>query len=87
MMKAKGRKFSCKEFELGISKSTRSHHFENLRNAGLIKTRSSGTKNLSYLRDKELNKRFPGLLDLISAEDFPEKRVNPDTPELLEFSE
>jgi len=69
MKEAKGRKFSCKEFELGISKSTRSHHFEVLRQAGLMKTNSEGTKNLSFLREQEVNKRFPGLLNLIAAED------------------
>ena len=70
MKKANGKAFSCKEFELGISKSTRSHHFEILRNAGIIQTRPEGTKNLSSLREKELNERFPGLLGLIATEDL-----------------
>ena len=45
-----------------------SHHFETLRAAGIIESRSEGVKCLSSLREKELNQRFPGLLDLIAAE-------------------
>ena len=62
------REFSCKEIDLGVAKPTVSHHFETLRNAGVIQTRSEGTKRLSSLRTKELNLRFPGLVDLLAAE-------------------
>ena len=68
LMDAPGREFSCKEIDLGVAKPTVSHHFETLRNAGLIVTRSAGTKRLSSLRKKEINRRFPGLIDLIAAE-------------------
>ena len=66
--KAEGRALACNEFTLDVSKATASHHFETLRNAGVIETHAEGTKCLSRLRVKELNKRFPGLLKLILAD-------------------
>ncbi len=68
LLRAKGRALACNEFELGVSKATASHHFEALRNAGVIQTQTQGTKCLSQLREGELNKRFPGLLKLIHSE-------------------
>lgn len=56
---------ACNEVPLKIAKATRSHHFTILREAGLLSTRSEGTKCLSSIREQEVNKRFPGLLDLI----------------------
>jgi DNA-binding transcriptional ArsR family regulator len=51
---------------LDVSKATRSHHFDVLRDAGLISTRTEGTKCMTSLRRAELDKRFPGLLRLIA---------------------
>lgn len=59
---------ACNEFDLDVSKATGSHHFEVLRNAGLIETRIEGTKGLSRIREEDLEKRFPGLLRLIDGE-------------------
>lgn len=67
LMEAPDQEFSCKEIDLGVAKPTVSHHFETLRNAGIIQTRSAGTKRLSSLRREDLNRRFPGLIDLIAA--------------------
>jgi DNA-binding transcriptional ArsR family regulator len=61
------RALACNEVRLSISKATRSHHFEVLRSAGIIFTEMEGTKCMTSLRRKELNKRFPGLLKLVSA--------------------
>jgi DNA-binding transcriptional ArsR family regulator len=61
-----GLELACNEIPLEVSKATRSHHFDVLRDAGVIFTRSEGTKCMTSLRRKELNKRFPGLLKLIS---------------------
>ena len=66
LLKARGRALACNEVELDISKATRSHHFEVLRAAGIINTATEGTKCLTSLRRKELERHFPGLLKLIS---------------------
>jgi DNA-binding transcriptional ArsR family regulator len=60
---------ACNEIPLDVSKATRSHHFDVLREAGLIFTRSEGTKCMTSLRKKEFNRRFPGLLKLVAAEE------------------
>jgi DNA-binding transcriptional ArsR family regulator len=59
---------ACNEVPLKIAKATRSHHFDVLRQAGLIQTRTEGTKCLSSLRREELDARFPGLLELVARE-------------------
>lgn len=59
---------ACNEIPLQLSKATVSHHFESLREAGLIQTRVVGTKCLSSLRREEFEARFPGLLDLVLDE-------------------
>jgi len=66
LLEARGRALACNEVRLKISKATRSHHFEVLRAAGIIHTDTAGTKCRTSLRRKELDKRFPGLLKLIS---------------------
>lgn len=68
LMEDEAREITCSELPLSVSKATRSHHFEVLREAGLIRTRVEGAKCLSALRREEFEQRFPGLLDLISAE-------------------
>lgn len=65
---ASGELLACNQFPLDVSKATASHHFEILRNTGLIETHTQGTKCLSRLRETELEKRFPGLIALIVAE-------------------
>ncbi|MFV0416764.1 MAG: ArsR/SmtB family transcription factor [Chthoniobacterales bacterium] len=62
-----GGPLACHEFDLELSKGTCSHHFEVLRNAGIIETRGEGTRSLSQIREQDLKKRFPGLLDLVDA--------------------
>lgn len=55
----------CGAMELGVSKSTRSHHFKTLREAGLTETRVEGTHRHVSLRRDDLDARFPGLLDAV----------------------
>ncbi|HWH96520.1 MAG TPA: ArsR family transcriptional regulator [Baekduia sp.] len=55
----------CGSLELGISKSTRSHHFKTLREAGVTHTRVEGTHRHVSLRRDDLEARFPGLLDAV----------------------
>jgi DNA-binding transcriptional ArsR family regulator len=56
---------SCKSFELPVVKSTCTHHFRVLREAGVIRQRLEGTTRMSSLRRGDLDHRFPGLLDAI----------------------
>jgi DNA-binding transcriptional ArsR family regulator len=63
---ADGGELACNDIGLNVSKATCSHHFDVLRNAGLIFTRTEGTKCMTSLRKAELDKRFPGLLKLIA---------------------
>ncbi len=64
-----GRELACNEFDLCQSKATISHHFDILREAGIIHTRTEGRRCLSKVRQGELEKRFPGLLKLVLAEE------------------
>jgi DNA-binding transcriptional ArsR family regulator len=48
-----------------MAKSTLSHHFRILREAGLIRTTKQGVEHLNSVRLKEVNERFPGLLKAI----------------------
>ena len=47
------------------AKSTMSHHFRVLREAGVTHTRIEGAHRYVTLREDDLNRRFPGLLDAI----------------------
>ena len=52
-------------FDVPVSKSTCTHHFRVLREAGVIRQRPEGTARLNTLRREDLDARFPGLLDAI----------------------
>lgn len=52
-------------FKSAIAKSTLSHHFKVLRDAGVIYTRSEGTQGINSLRKQDLDQKFPELLDVI----------------------
>ena len=56
---------SCSSVEASVSKSTLSHHFKVLREAGVTHTRVNGTHRLVSIRREELEERFPGLLDSV----------------------
>lgn len=55
----------CGAIELGVAKSTMTHHFRVLREAGVIRQERSGTTRLTSLRRQDLDARFPGLLDVV----------------------
>jgi DNA-binding transcriptional ArsR family regulator len=55
----------CGSFSVSVSKSTLTHHFRVLREAGIITQRQDGTARLSRLRTDDLEARFPGVLEAI----------------------
>ncbi len=57
----------CGAFGLPVTKSTATHHFRVLREAGVIAQVEDGTARLNSLRRGDLDERFPGLLDAILA--------------------
>jgi DNA-binding transcriptional ArsR family regulator len=61
----------CGSFAPEITKSTRTHHFRVLREAGLVEQWKEGTSKMSRLRRDDIDARFPGLLDsVLSSEAF-----------------
>lgn len=64
---ADGAERACGSFDVGVTKSTCTHHFRVLREAGLIRQRQQGTMRLNSLRRDDLEARFPGLLATILA--------------------
>ena len=48
-----------------VPKSTQSHHFQILREAGLIQSERRGTEVVNSIRLDEINARFPGVIDAI----------------------
>src|ERR687886_509302 len=51
--------------DVPVTKSTCTHHFKVLRDAGIIRQRQEGTARLNTLRRDDLDARFPGLLDTV----------------------
>ncbi|MFI6688511.1 ArsR/SmtB family transcription factor [Streptomyces sp. NPDC050485] len=58
---------SCGWFGLDRPKSSLTHHFKALREAGITRQRQYGLERRSHVRVDDLNARFPGLLDLVAA--------------------
>jgi DNA-binding transcriptional ArsR family regulator len=57
--------YTCGSFALPVTKSTCTHHFKVLREAGVIHQRPQGTTRLNRLRREDLEARFPGVLGTI----------------------
>lgn len=56
---------SCSELDTGRPKSSMSHHYRILREAGLMRTDVEGTTHVNALRRAELEGRFPGLIKAV----------------------
>ena len=56
---------TCGDLDGGRPKSSVSHHFRILREAGLVRTRVAGTVHQNSLRRAELDARFPGLMEAV----------------------
>jgi DNA-binding transcriptional ArsR family regulator len=58
-----------------LPKSTLSHHFQVLREAGLIQSERRGTEVVNSLRYADLDKRFPGVVaSILKASEKVKKR-------------
>ena len=55
----------CGAIDVPVAKSTATHHYKVLREAGLIRTRREGTVLRNTLRSEEIDARFPGLLSAV----------------------
>jgi DNA-binding transcriptional ArsR family regulator len=64
---ARGEDVKCGGFDLPVSKSTATHHFNVLREAGLIRQYYVGTSRMNALRADDMDAAFPGLLDALTA--------------------
>ncbi|MDQ6613512.1 MAG: metalloregulator ArsR/SmtB family transcription factor [Actinomycetota bacterium] len=56
---------ACVDIRLPVSKSTGSHHYKVLREAGIVQWREEGTRRYYTIRRNDLESRFPGLLDTV----------------------
>jgi len=57
----------CGSLELTVTKSTATHHFRVLREAGVVHQVPTGTTKLTTLRRADLDAVLPGLLDAVLA--------------------
>ena len=62
---AGGGESTCDVLSCNLPKSTVSHHYKVLREAGVIRKRVAGTKHYFSLRRDDLDALFPGLLDAV----------------------
>ena len=62
---------SCQALEGDRPKSSVSHHFRVLREAGLIRTRNEGVTRMNALRREDIERRFPGLLSCVLGKEEP----------------
>jgi DNA-binding transcriptional ArsR family regulator len=62
---ADGDELSCSQFDLPVTKSTTTHHFRVLREAGVVRQVYRGTAKMNGLRKDDLDDLFPGLLDAV----------------------
>lgn len=56
---------ACGRMPVPVGKSTKSHHFKVLREAGVVRAHDDGTRRYYTLRRDDLDARVPGLLDTV----------------------
>jgi DNA-binding transcriptional ArsR family regulator len=62
---------SCGACKASVSKSTMSHHFKVLREAGMIRKKTIGKLHFISLRKADIERRLPGILKSISFAKSP----------------
>lgn len=65
LVDAAGGEQACGWVGIDRPKSTLTHHFRVLREAGLLEQRQFGLERRSRVRVDDVQRRFPGLLDLV----------------------
>ncbi|WP_066514347.1 ArsR/SmtB family transcription factor [Curtobacterium ammoniigenes] len=65
LVDAAGAEQSCTWVGLNRPKSTQTHHFRVLREAGLLEQRLDGLERRTRVRVEDIEARFPGLLGLV----------------------
>jgi DNA-binding transcriptional ArsR family regulator len=68
---------ACSAFDLPVTKSTSTHHFRVLREAGVIHQDYKGTAILNSLRAADLEAQFPGLLQAVLGASNPQTPLSP----------
>lgn len=71
-----GEDMSCGTFEASVSRSTLTHHFNVLREAGVIRQYYIGATKMNALRTEESEARFPGLLSALIAASHEEPEAD-----------
>ena len=61
------KELSCGQCKTELSKSTMSHHFKVLREAGLIQRREEGKVHFISLRVEEIELRMPGFIKVLKG--------------------
>ncbi|PRY68958.1 ArsR family transcriptional regulator [Glaciihabitans tibetensis] len=56
---------SCSTSDFGVTKSALTRHWRVLREAGIIRQEAQGNRHSNWVRREELDRRFPGLLDMV----------------------
>ncbi|MFI7167290.1 ArsR/SmtB family transcription factor [Rhodococcus erythropolis] len=59
---------ACSGFTQDVTASVLTRHFRVLRESGVIRQHDVGTRRINTLRKDDLDRRFPGLLDLVLHE-------------------
>ena len=62
---ADGAEHTCNSLDVSVAKSTCSHHFRVLREAGVVAQRADGKCRFNRLQVQALEASFPGLLDAV----------------------
>lgn len=57
----------CSTFPMPVAKSTKTHHWRVMREAGLVWQRDAGNRLYIKIRREDLDARFPGFVDAIVA--------------------
>ncbi|WAP53512.1 ArsR/SmtB family transcription factor [Streptomyces sp. S465] len=65
---------------LGVTPPTISHHFRTLREAGLTRTVVDGRTRSVRVREEDVEKRFPGLLDAVLGHEQDRGTTGPTAP-------